>query len=293
MSERLAAAPAEAALDGGREDLPPVPREGVSLIALRAFADEHRGRSFAVPDDAHGGAEVTRSFEELTTAQVCELVIKPATLPGVESASKPCSYAELLISQARPFTRSQRARPPDARIAAACARRSAATRTGNRMSRAPHASSAMRGSACSAACWQRWRRTRTRRPRLTKRFSGSVRLWHAVVISCQLVALTSPSQRRHLRWPSAQDRRAAGGVVDSLFSAGGGRHRAHRALPEAVERACAAQAVLVLGAAAQAASKRAPGGTESRCPAVGDFLFCRNWRAARRCALARGDRFFS
>jgi hypothetical protein len=171
MSERLAAAPAEAAPDGGREDLPPVPREGVSLAALRAFADEHRGRSFAVPDDAHGGAEVTRSFEELTTAQVCALVVKPATLCGVDGASEPCSYAELLISQARPVTRSKRAWPPDARV-----RRSAPTRTGGRTSHAPLASSAMRGSACSAACWQRWRRTRTRRPRLTKRFSGSVRL---------------------------------------------------------------------------------------------------------------------
>lgn len=76
MSEGLAA-PAEAALDGSREDLPPVPREGVSLAALRAFADEHRGRSFAVPDEAHSGEKVSRSFEELTTAQVCELIIKP------------------------------------------------------------------------------------------------------------------------------------------------------------------------------------------------------------------------
>lgn len=103
MSEGLAA-PAEAALDGSREDLPPVPREGVSLAALRAFADEHRGRSFAVPDEAHSGEKVSRSFEELTTAQVCELIIKPATLLGADGAGGPCTYAELLRSQVRPMT---------------------------------------------------------------------------------------------------------------------------------------------------------------------------------------------
>jgi hypothetical protein len=109
MSERLAAAPAEVAPDGGCKDLPPVPCEGVSLAALRAFADEHRGRSFAVPDDAHGGERLSRSFEELTTAQVCELIIKPATLHGVDGAGGPCTYAELLDSQARSTMRSERA----------------------------------------------------------------------------------------------------------------------------------------------------------------------------------------
>jgi hypothetical protein len=103
MSDHAASAPAgaEAAVGSARADLPPVPREGVSLAALCAFADEHRGRSFAVPDVARDGEQVMRSFEELTTAQVCELVVKPATLNGADDGG-PCTYAELLSSQARP-----------------------------------------------------------------------------------------------------------------------------------------------------------------------------------------------
>ena len=80
----LEAAPAEAH--------PDVPREGLSLAALRAFADAHAGTTYELSP----GAE-SLPFEQLTTAQVCAAVVKPATL--VDGAG--CSYAELLLSQAR------------------------------------------------------------------------------------------------------------------------------------------------------------------------------------------------
>ena len=56
--DALEAAPAE-------EALPPVPREGLSLAALRAFAAEHAGTALKLQP----GAE-TVLFEQLTTAQV-------------------------------------------------------------------------------------------------------------------------------------------------------------------------------------------------------------------------------
>jgi hypothetical protein len=80
----------------------PVPREGLSLAALRAFADEHRGRTYAVLRDVERPADglVTRRFEELTTAQVMAAVTKPETEhAGVGAAH--CTYAELLLAQAR------------------------------------------------------------------------------------------------------------------------------------------------------------------------------------------------
>ena len=80
----LEAAPAEA--------LPEVPREGLSLAALRAFADAHAGTTYELSP----GAE-SLPFEQLTTAQVCAAVVKPATL--VDGAG--CTYAELLLAQAR------------------------------------------------------------------------------------------------------------------------------------------------------------------------------------------------
>ena len=83
----LEAAPAEA--------LPDVPREGLSLAALRAFADAHAGTTHAVHPDAQ-----PLPFEQLTTAQVCAAVVKPATLAGGPHGAS-CTYAELLQAQAR------------------------------------------------------------------------------------------------------------------------------------------------------------------------------------------------
>ena len=74
------------------EALPPVPSEGLSLAALRAFAAAHAGTTHVLSPDAE-----PVPFEQLTTAQVCDTVIKPATL--VDGVS--CTYAELLQAQAR------------------------------------------------------------------------------------------------------------------------------------------------------------------------------------------------
>ena len=82
----LAAAPAEE----GQEALPPIPCEGLSLAALRAFADKHAGTTHRLPAEAEA-----LPFEQLTTAQVCAAVIKPATLDGAG-----CTYAELLQARA-------------------------------------------------------------------------------------------------------------------------------------------------------------------------------------------------
>ena len=82
----LEAAPAEAQ--------PDVPREGLSLAALRAFADEHAGTTHRLHPDAE-----PLPFEQLTTAQVCAAVVKPATLAhGADGAD--CTYAELLQARA-------------------------------------------------------------------------------------------------------------------------------------------------------------------------------------------------
>jgi hypothetical protein len=79
-------------------ELPAVPREGVSLAALRAFCAQHAGRTFA--PSAGEAANAARSgdappkplpFEALTTTQVCERAIKPAT------AATGLSYAEQLL----------------------------------------------------------------------------------------------------------------------------------------------------------------------------------------------------
>ena len=85
----LEAAPAEA--------LPEVPCEGLSLAALRAFADAHA----CTTHTTHPGAEPL-PFEQLTTAQVCAAVVKPATLKADGTA---CTYAELLLAQARAHCR--------------------------------------------------------------------------------------------------------------------------------------------------------------------------------------------
>ena len=77
------------------EALPPVPREGLSLAALRAFAGQHAGTAHRPHPDA-----VKEPFEQLTTAAVCAAVIKPATL-GVGAGGASCTYAELLLAQVR------------------------------------------------------------------------------------------------------------------------------------------------------------------------------------------------
>jgi hypothetical protein len=82
-----------------------VPREGLSLAALRAFAAAHAGREYTLQTD--DGA-VTLPFEQLTTAQVVEAVVQPATrkdaldsLAGGGLSGSDCTYAELLLAQAR------------------------------------------------------------------------------------------------------------------------------------------------------------------------------------------------
>ena len=72
-------------------------RDGLSLAALRSFAAARAGQRFALPAGQSGPAgRGTVSFEEMTTQQVLELIVKPAT------AADGCSYAQLLIAQVRP-----------------------------------------------------------------------------------------------------------------------------------------------------------------------------------------------
>lgn len=77
------------------EALPPVPREGLSLAALRAFAAKHAGTAHRPYPDA-----AKEPFEQLTTAAVCAAVIKQATL-GAGAGGANCTYAELLQAQVR------------------------------------------------------------------------------------------------------------------------------------------------------------------------------------------------
>ena len=87
----LAAAPAEAQHD--------VPREGLSLAALRAFADQYAGQEYTLP--AYRGApSVKLPFKLLTTTQVVAAVVKPATANGATGGAA-CAYAELLLAQVR------------------------------------------------------------------------------------------------------------------------------------------------------------------------------------------------
>ena len=78
-----------------------VPRCGLSITAICAFADAHAGCVFAPALEELAEAEkrnlqrpVPLSFEELTTAQVVQRVVKPAT------AAARCSYADQLLQQA-------------------------------------------------------------------------------------------------------------------------------------------------------------------------------------------------
>ncbi len=74
---------------------PPVPRDGVSLAALRSFVDAHRGSKYTVlVGEDKAKASATLPFERLTTAQVCEVIIKKAT----EADGAGCAYTEVLRS---------------------------------------------------------------------------------------------------------------------------------------------------------------------------------------------------
>jgi hypothetical protein len=170
---RGALAPAEA--------LPPVPREGLSLAALRAFADAHAGTAHRPHPDAPKAP-----FEQLTTAAVCAVVIKPATL-GAGAGGANCTYAELLLAQVRwggrvlgqpsaacEWRRAACGRAPLTRSAPFCVVRARATRGARRTWRAPRTSSATRGRTRSATCCRRWRRTLSakRQPTARPRISG-------------------------------------------------------------------------------------------------------------------------
>jgi hypothetical protein len=89
-----AAAPASAGECGAP---PAVPRVGLSLAALRAFAEAHADQEFAVRDDDDGctPSACKLPFAQLTAAQVLDKVVAPAT------QTHACSYAELLTKQAR------------------------------------------------------------------------------------------------------------------------------------------------------------------------------------------------
>ena len=93
MSSAAEGAPLQAA--PAEEALPAVPREGLSLAALRAFADAHAGTAHGLHADAP-----KQLFEDMTTAAVCAAVIKPATLAAGAHGSD-CTYAELLLAQVR------------------------------------------------------------------------------------------------------------------------------------------------------------------------------------------------
>ena len=71
---------------------PPVPRDGLSLAALRSFADAHAAKEYRVQTESK--AWVMLPFSALTTAQVCEVVVKPAT--EARDGSAGCAYAEVL-----------------------------------------------------------------------------------------------------------------------------------------------------------------------------------------------------
>jgi hypothetical protein len=103
MASPPGGSPSDAAPSGaGADALPSVPREGLSPAVLRWFVEEHRGRSFTVSVDASKPelGKATLPFEELTTAQVVEGVVKPATLRAGPGGAD-CTYAQLLQAQVR------------------------------------------------------------------------------------------------------------------------------------------------------------------------------------------------
>ena len=101
----------DTALAAEQSSLPPVPREGLSLAALRAFADKHVGTTYSVLRADADCADAV-AFELLTTAEVCATLIKPATLDSGAGGTQ-CTYAELLLAQVRarllrPFVSAER-----------------------------------------------------------------------------------------------------------------------------------------------------------------------------------------
>ena len=76
-----------------------VPRHGLSPSWLRAFVKEYAGRTLQPSEeernDPCAAAPVALRFEDLTTTQVVERIIKPST---VHTGG---SYAELLQEQVR------------------------------------------------------------------------------------------------------------------------------------------------------------------------------------------------
>jgi hypothetical protein len=94
-----------------------VPREGLSLAALRSFADAHAGRVFTLQTD---DGPVTLPFLQLTTVQVVQVVVKPATANGGGSGGGDCTYAELLLAQARERGGTAAAGPRQARCCRVC-----------------------------------------------------------------------------------------------------------------------------------------------------------------------------
>jgi hypothetical protein len=187
------------------EQQPCVPREGLSLAALRAFADAHAGHKYTLQT---GDGPATLPFEKLTTAQVVEAVIKPATLAkGANGGSggSDCTYAELLVAQARgrggttdmsprlglrsrlasrrrlPRSGCRQVRvglprltntPPPLR---ACTGRVRATRAAARTWATPRASCRTRGATRSWTCWRRFSHTASgqRRTRPPQKMSTS------------------------------------------------------------------------------------------------------------------------
>ena len=71
-----------------------VPTDGLSLAALRAFVAEHsaEGRTFA-PAPCEAADARSLPLSELTTTQVCDRIIKPAT------AERRCAYSTLLAGR--------------------------------------------------------------------------------------------------------------------------------------------------------------------------------------------------
>jgi hypothetical protein len=91
-----------AAASAAASPQPGVPREGLSLDALRAFAAAHAGLEYTLQTK---DGPVSLRFEQLTTAQVVDVIVKPATEKRGAHAGAggggDCTYAELLLAQAR------------------------------------------------------------------------------------------------------------------------------------------------------------------------------------------------
>ena len=101
MEATPGAAPGDAA-PAGADVQPRMPCEGLSLAALKAFVESHRGRNYQVAKDAKDASAglVMRAFEELTTAEVVAAVVKPATV-SAGAGGVPGTYAELLLATVR------------------------------------------------------------------------------------------------------------------------------------------------------------------------------------------------